>query len=229
MSGRKLADALGRVIALRGELDGETALKQRWGAVKAWQVERLRGTYADFLVNHQYRAAAEFFLNEVYGAKDIEKRDAEAQKVAPKLAGMLPKRAVDTLILAVQLEEISERFDIEIARHIKLPITATNYAESYRATGSEADRVSQIELAGRIGKALEKLARVPMLSTMLQLMKAPAGMWGLAHLHRFLQLGFDAFVAMRGSHEFLEATNKRELTINERLFAADADPFRPAD
>jgi len=229
MSGRRLAEALGRVIALREELERDANHKKRWLAVKQWQIVRLRATYSDFLASERYRAAAEFFLDELYGAKDIDQRDAEAQIVAPKLASLLPARAVTALILAIQLEEVSERLDIEMARNIKLPVTERSYAEAYRSASTEAERVAQIELAEMIGKALEKLARVPMLSSMLQLMKAPASMWGLSHLHRFLQRGFDAFVAMRGSHDFLQATNRRELTINQRLFASDPDPFRPVD
>lgn len=226
MSGRKLADALGRVITLRAELDGDAQHKKRWLAIKEWQIERLRATYADLLATDRYKAAAEFFFEELYGAKDVDRRDAEAQKVAPKLASLLPTRAVDALLLAIQLEEISERFDIEMAHNIKLPITTESYAEAYRATGTESERVRQIELAEKIGKALEKLAKVPMLSAMLHMMKAPATLWGLSHLHRFLQRGFDAFVGMRGAQEFLQTTNRRELAINERLFAADPDPFR---
>ena len=61
------------------------------------------------------------------------------------------------------------------------------------------------------------------------MMKAPAAMWGLSHLHRFLQRGFDAFVGMKGAGEFVNTTNRRELAINERLFAGDPDPFRPVD
>jgi hypothetical protein len=229
MSGRKLADALGRVIALRAELETDEQHKKRWLALKQWQIKRLRATYTDLLANTRYRAAAEFFLEELYGARDVDQRDAEAQKVAPKLASLLPARAVNALLLAVQLEEMAEQFDIEMARTIELPITEKNYAEVYRATGSQAERVRQIELAERIGKALEKLAKVPMLSAMLHMMKAPAAMWGLSHLHRFLQRGFDAFVGMRGAREFLQTTNRRELAINERLFADDPDPFRPVE
>ncbi len=198
-------------------------------ALKQWQIERLRNTYADLLASPRYKDAAEFFLEELYGAKDVDQRDTEAQKVAPKLARMLPDRAIEALLLAVELEEIAERFDIEMARTIELPITEDNYAEVYRATGSEAERVHQIELANRIGKALERLAKVPMLSTMLHMMKAPAAMWGLSHLHHFLQRGFDAFVGMRGAGEFLEKTNRRELAINQRLFASDPDPFRAVE
>ena len=229
MSSRKLADALGRVIALRAELETDAQHKKRWLAVKQWQIERMRATYADLLATDRYHEAAKFFFEELYGAPDVDQRDAEAQKVAPKLAAMLPARAVDALLLAVQLEEMAEQFDIEMARKIELPISAKNYAEAYRATGTKAERVRQIELADRIGKALEKLAKVPMLSTMLHMMKAPAAMWGLSHLHRFLQRGFDAFVGMRGARAFLETTNRRELVTNERLFAGDPDPFRPIE
>ncbi len=229
MSGRKLADALGRVIALRAELAADAQHKKRWVALKQWQIQRLRTTYADLLATPRYKEAAEFFLEELYGAKDVDQRDTEAQKVAPKLASLLPARAIDALLLAVQLDEMAERFDIEMSRTIELPITEENYAEAYRATGTEAERVRQIELADRIGKALEKLAKVPMLSTMLHMMKAPAALWGLSHLHRFLQRGFDAFVGMRGAREFLEKTNRRELAINERLFASDPEPFRPVE
>lgn len=229
MSGRKLADALGRVIALRAELETDAQHKKRWLALKQWQIKRLRATYADLLATERYRSAAEFFLEELYGAQDVDQRDAEAQKVAPKLASLLPARAVNALLLAVQLEEMAERFDVEMARTIELPITDKNYAETYRATGTQAERVRQIELAERIGNALEKLAKVPMLSTMLHMMKAPAAMWGLSHLHRFLQRGFDAFVGMKGAREFLQTTNRRELAINERLFAGDPDPFRAVE
>lgn len=229
MSGRKLADALGRVIALRAELETDAQHKKRWLALKQWQIKRLRATYADLLATERYRSAAEFFLEELYGAQDVDQRDAEAQKVAPKLASLLPARAVNALLLAVQLEEMAERFDVEMARTIELPITDKNYAETYRATGTQAERVRQIELAERIGNALEKLAKVPMLSTILHMMKAPAAMWGLSHLHRFLQRGFDAFVGMKGAREFLQTTNRRELAINERLFAGDPDPFRAVE
>ena len=117
--------------------------------LKQFQIERLRTTYADFLASDDTMSAAQFFLDELYGAKDIDQRDAEAQKVAPKLVELLPKRAVDALDTRVQLEEMSERFDIEMARNIELPITAKNYAEAYRATGTEAERTRQIELADR--------------------------------------------------------------------------------
>ena len=64
---------------------------------------------------------------------------------------------------------------------------------------------------------------------MLHMMKGPAEMWGLSHLHHFLQRGFDAFAGMGGARDFLATIRRRESTINQRLFARDPDPFRPVD
>src|SRR5512141_2004664 len=225
----RLTSALAAVMALRARLASDRQLNARWRAVKQFQAERLRATYRDLLAMPRYRAPCEFFLEELYGAHDFDQRDAEAQRVVPKLAKMLPARAVETLLLAVQLDEMSERFDSEMARKVTVPVTAASYAAAYPTVATEAERERQIDVVNEIGRALDKLARIPMLSTMLHVMKGPAEMWGLSHLHHFLERGFDAFAGMKGAREFLETIRRRESAINQRLFARDPDPFRPVD
>jgi hypothetical protein len=225
---QKLADTLARVIAMREAQSGEAA-QQRWLAVKQFQSTRLASTYADLLASDRYRESCEFFLEELYGAKDFEQRDKEAHRVVPKLAAMLPARAVETLLLAVELDELSERFDTELAQRAALPLTAATYAAAYREVGSEAERQRQIGMVVEIGRALERLARIPMLAMMLHMMKAPAELWGLSHLHHFLSRGFESFAGMRGAREFLATIERRETEVNRRLFAGDPDPFRPVD
>jgi hypothetical protein len=222
----RLTTALGAVMAMRAQLAADPQLSRRWRAVKQFQADRLRTTYPDLLASDRYREPCEFFLEELYGAQDFDRRDAEAQRVVPKLAKMLPARAVETLLLAVQLDELSERFDSEMARRLNVPVTADAYAAAYPTVGSEAERERQIELVDEIGRALDKLARIPVLSTMLHMMKGPAEMWGLSHLHHFLQRGFDAFSRMGGAREFLAIIRERETVVNRRLFARESDPFR---
>lgn len=226
---KALTDALGRVIELRARLHASADLCARWLAVKHWQSERLARTYADLLESDRYRESCEFFLEELYGARDFEQRDEEVQKVVPKLARMLPGRAIETLLLAVELDELSEDFDAGLARLIQVPITAARYAEVYPKVGTEAKRERQIELVEEIGRALDRLARIPMLAPMLGMMKGPAEAWGYGHLHHFLYRGFHAFAGMGGARDFLATIKRRELAINARLFAQEANPFRPVD
>jgi hypothetical protein len=225
----RLMTALAAVMRMRAQLAADPKLSRRWRAVKQFQAERLRGTYPDLLASERYREPCEFFLEELYGARDFDRRDAEAQRVVPKLAKMLPARAVETLLLAVRLDEMSERLDSELAAQVQVPVTAESYAAAYPLVASEAEREQQIQLVRQIGEALDRLARIPLLSGMLHMMRGPAEMWGLAHLHHFLERGFDAFVGMGGAKEFLATITHRESTINRRLFALDPDPFRPVD
>jgi hypothetical protein len=225
----RLTAALSAVMSTRSQLAADPQLSRRWRAVKQFQADRLRATYPDLLASERYREPCEFFLDELYGAHDFDQRDAEAQRVVPKLAKMLPARAVETLLLAVQLDEMSERFDSELARRLSEPVTSATYAAAYPTVASATERERQIELVDEIGRALDKLARIPMLSTMLHMMKGPAEMWGLSHLHHFLQRGFDAFCRMGGARDFLATIRRRESTVNQRLFARDPEPFRPVD
>jgi hypothetical protein len=215
----RLTAGLARVIDLRRALHADPAVSARWLAVKHWQAQRLARTYPDLLGSPRYRPASEFFLEELYGAKDFEARDAEALRVVPKLARMLPERAVETMALAVELDETSESLDARLAEAIRLPVDVDGYARAYRETGTLAERQLQIETVDRIGQTLEKLARIPLLSGMLHMMRAPAEAAGFGHLHRFLQSGFDAFKAMGSAGEFLRTIRSRETELMHALFA----------
>jgi hypothetical protein len=217
-SKERLARGLARVIELRRALHADPAVNARWLAVKHWQASRLARTYPDLLASARYRPASEFFLEELYGAKDFEARDNEALRVVPKLARMLPERAVETMALAVELDETSESLDARLAEAIRLPVDAAGYARAYRETGTLAERQLQIETVDRIGRTLEKLARIPLLSGMLHMMRAPAEAAGFGHLHHFLQSGFDAFRAMGPAGEFLATIRNRETVLMQALF-----------
>ena len=226
---KKLTDALGRVIAMRARLHADADLGARWLAVKRFQSQRLARTYADLLASERYRESCEFFLEELYGPKDFEQRDQEVQRVVPRLARMLPGRAIETLLLAVELDELAESLDEDTAQRIALPVTEARFATAYVEAGRKADRERQIALVDRIGRSLDRLARIPMLAPMLGMMKGPAEAWGYSHLYHFLNRGFHAFANMGGADEYLATIKRRELAISARLFAREQDPFKPVD
>jgi hypothetical protein len=221
-----LAQSLGRVIALRRQLHGQDKVAQRWLALKVWQSQRLRRTYPDLFAQPRYLIAGEFFLNELYGARDFEKRDVEAMRVVPKLARMLPDKAIETLVAAVELDELSEMLDARVAERVQVPITDEIYRVAYRDAGTLAERTHQIEMVDRIGKSLEKLAKVPLLAGMIRMMRVPAEAAGVGHLHHFLESGFNAFKAMGPAGEFLQTIRARETALMQRLLSDDPQPFR---
>ena len=214
----RLRRALLRVIELREQLHAETTRARRWHAVKRWQSLRLQHTYADLLAAPRYAAACRFFLDEIYGARDFTQRDREALRIVPKLARLLPERAVETLAHGVELDQLSEALDARVAEQLSDRLDAATYCSAYVAAGTRAERVQQIATVDEIGHSLERLARVPLLATLLHMMRGPAEAAGLGHLHQFLASGFDAFKVMGPAGTFLDAVRTRESALMERVF-----------
>lgn len=231
----RLADSLRKEIAIVMGLrsadlphDEKTARL----AVRAWQARRLARTYRDLLESERYRAAAEFFLGDLYGPKDCSQRDLEVARVVPVLARMLPERALETLIDAVRMDAVSESLDAEMAILLRRMgaldcITDEAYAEAYRSCGRRVDREAQIVFTVEIGRALDQLTHMPLLAASLRVMKKPAELAGLGSLHSFLRRGFEAFRDMDGANQFLARVVGNETEIMRRLYAGEADPFAP--
>ena len=219
LSKEQLTEGLARVIALRRNLGRDAELGARWLAVKEFQSALMRRSYGDLLQSPRYRPAGEFFLREIYGARDFEQRDSEALRVVPTLARMLPARAIHTLALAVEVDELSEHLDVGVARLISLPLTDARYEEGYRSAGLREQRERQLDIIDQVGRSLDKLAWIPFIAPLLHMMRAPAEAAGLGHLQQFLQGGFDAFKNMNGASEFLDTVYSRQSRLLAVLFA----------
>jgi len=221
---------------LREEVDGVAALRRRtsddpaFGRVlvelKGWQARRLAETYSDLLVHPRYRPATEFFLSDLYGARDFGERDRELVRVIPAMCKMLPAGALHTIATAVRLDRLSESLDQAVADALGgREIDDVSYADAYRKAGRQGEREEQIALTSEIGQALEELTRSKALRTALVLMRKPARAAGFGDLQDFLERGFEAFRQMGGAGVFLETVAGREQAVMRRLFAAKSRPF----
>jgi hypothetical protein len=200
--------------------------------LRAWQSARFARTYPELLASERYRMAAEFFLSDLYGPKDFSHRDEELERILPMLGKLLPTAGVHTLALGMELDIISETFDIAMARallgqgqSLKSDISEAAYAKAYRACDDRPGREAQINLLIGIGTTLDRVTRRPLLKAAISLMKGPAHAAGLGALHDFLDRGFRAFERMKGATEFLDIIRTREMLILQRLFAGNRAPF----
>lgn len=202
--------------------------------LRAWQTERLSLTYADLLQSPRYCPATEFFLEDLYGPKDYAIRDEGAGKLVASMARLLPQDALAVLLMAIELDVMSERLDLALAaavrsrqRDLKAPlmISTSAYARAYRACDNRKLRTRQIELIVRIGREVDAISARPMVATTLEMMRAPARLTGLGELQSFLERGFKAFRHMQGAQEFLATIQRRERRIVAQLFAAKSRPF----
>lgn len=198
-------------------------LEQRVRAVKLYQQRRFSHTYADLLTSPRYAGAARFFLDELYGPADFSQRDAQFARVVPALVRLFPRDVVETVSTLAQLHALSEGLDSEVARHlVGDQVDASTYITAWQDAGGADRREMQVALTLAVARSLDQLTRKPLLRHTLRMMRGPAHAAGLAELQRFLEAGFDIFVAMRGADEFLAMIGTRERALMQTLFDAQS-------
>lgn len=221
-----LGRLLARNAALRDVFAKDPASRERLAELQHWQSQRLLKSHADLRAAPRYRSAVEFFFGELYGGGDPRGRDRDLQRVQRVMEALLPREALRALILAIELELLSQELDADVVRALPAgPITVETYAEAYRSAGRGADRQRQIELLGSIGGYLDKVVRKPVIRALVRFARGPAHAAGFGTLQEFLERGLDAFEAMHGADEFLATIRERELRAMERVLAGTPDPF----
>lgn len=224
-----LAERLLEARKLRESARGDKRLAARRLILREWQAARLARTHAQLLASPRYCRAAEFFLSDLYGATDFSGRDADLAKILPLMTSMLPLSGLRTVLLAAEVDALSERLDAAmvaaLGAKLEKGIGDADYAAAYRKVGCRAERERQLDLIEATGEALDALSRKPFLRATLRMMHGPAHLAGLGSLHDFLARGFEAFHAMGRADEFLDSIIGRERVILKALFAAEEIPF----
>ena len=197
------------------------AARQR---LRAWQSARLARTHAGLLGDPRFGAAASFFLTDIYGANDPGLRDDQIRCVLPTAVKLLPAGGLDTIADAIELDALSEDLDAAMIAALGTQVGSLNaaaYGAAYRKVGRRKDREHQVELIESLGQSLDRLARQPLISTTLALMRKPARLAGLSELQSFLERGYAAFKKMGGADEFLKKVITRERKLLNALFEGD--------
>ncbi|MEP7083377.1 MAG: hypothetical protein ABI854_01470, partial [Betaproteobacteria bacterium] len=152
-----LRATMATLVAERAPRPEITTNKQR---VRRWQNRRFERTYRDLAANPRYRAAIDFFLNELYGDSDMSARDADMARILPLMIKVLPAAALQTVRDSLAFEALSERLDTELAAQLgSRALDDTSYGEAFRACGRRAEREGQIRCVSEIGHALDRMTR----------------------------------------------------------------------
>jgi len=222
----ELGRLLERNAALRDVYAESPESRHRLEALQKWQSKRLLRSHADLRANPRYRMAVEFFFKELYSGGDPRARDRDLQRVHHVMERLLPAEALHALMLAIELEVLSQELDADVVRVLPSgPLTVGRYAEGYRSAGRPADRGRQIELLGEIGRYLDRVVRKPIIRTLVRFARGPAHAAGFGSMQEFLERGLDAFEAMHGADEFIAILRDRETRAMQRMFAGTPDPF----
>lgn len=201
-----------------------TAMSARY-AIKTYQTNRLKITHMDLLNDPGTQKAANFFLTELYGTKDLTQRDKDIEKLIPLMETAFPLNTLETITQAMVLDALSETLDSQMANRLGTQFTEEQYLEAFREVGTKEDRERQLALVESLGVSLCKLIRIPLLSTTLKMMRVPARLAGIYSLHEFLEGGFTTFQSTRNPDLFVQALVQKERAILNNIYTNSAQPF----
>jgi hypothetical protein len=219
---QKARTHLSQVASLRAARHADAELASRVAAIKQFQHARFSRDYADLLTDKRYRAATQFFLEDLYSPADFTDRDTQFGRVVPAMERMFPADVMHTVAQLAELHALTESLDQEMAQQVQVSaaVDDASYRAAWRTVGRSDARQRQLELLIAIGTSLDQHTRTSLLAVTLRLMRAPARAAGLGQLQSFLERGLAAFVAMRGAQHFLETIRANEQRTIAGLFSA---------
>ncbi|MDQ1813412.1 hypothetical protein RBA41_08860 [Massilia sp. CCM 9210] len=212
--------AAGRALARR-----DPALQAARTAVKRYQSARLAATHPDLLAAPDTREAAAFFLNDIYGAHDLERREADLERIVPSLQRLLPYESLHTITGAIALDALTEQLDTAMARVLGADFDQGAYLLTYRSATAPEERARQLDLVQQLGDSLCALVRIPLLSLTLSVMRGPARLAGVTDLHQFLERGFSTFKKMKKPAQFVDTIVGRERRAMGHIYSGRREPF----
>lgn len=198
--------------------------------VQTWQRQRLADSFQNLISQERYRAAGDFFLDELYGGLHFRERDQEMERVLPAMVRMLRDDMLKVLAEAFELQALSLELDMGMTAALVGfgwdRLDTGRYGEIYRVCGRSAERERQIELIHRLGLKLNKLVHHRLVLLLIRTLRGPARAAGFGRLQSFLEQGLNAFRIMGDGTEFVETVWRKESEVMLRLFAGDENPFR---
>ena len=225
-----LRQALADSHVLAGRFDEPGYPRAELEHLQDWQRRRLARSYHALISQARYRAAGDFFLDEIYGGLNFRERDQQMERVLPVMVRTMPDYMLLALAEAFELQSLSLSLDMDMTTALQQSgwdeLNTDHYGEIYRRCGRPGDRQRQIELIGHLGLKLNELVHHRVVMFLLRSLRGPARAAGFGLLQNFLENGLKAFQIMDDGTEFIETIWHNEDLIMQRLFAGERNPFR---
>lgn len=207
-------------LELLDRLEQGAVLYPRLDELQHWQRCRLRETYDDLRRQAHYRPACVFFLEELYGGRDMRARDSQLDRALPIMRRTLPDHLLHAVGEAMRLQAMSMDFDARLSQLLEGALDQPAYARGYRRMAIWEARREQIGLIGELGDLLRRTVKLPMIRRLVRWMRGPAHAAGFGKLQEFLDDGLSAFGEMGDDATHFVATitgrETRALALMER-------------
>lgn len=186
--------------------------------VKVYQIKHIEADNQDFIKDFNAKGALNFFLEEIYGTKDLSKRDEEVERFISTMEKLISKDTLEVIFNAVNLNLITETLDNQMAEQLSENFTQEEYQSAYLKT-SKSLREEQVDIVEKLGNSLSSLVKIPFLGMLMKTMTIPAKAQNVYNLHLFLQKGLEVFKSTKNSNAIINTVANREKAYINSMYS----------
>ncbi|MGR9092861.1 MAG: FFLEELY motif protein [Gammaproteobacteria bacterium] len=225
---QRFRDNIRRSNELHASYLQDPALLRAYDRFANWQLEYLLPFFADIYDEPGYAEALDFTMSDLAGV-GISRRDKDLERAAPAITRMLPRRALQTIATAAEMNARVLQLNISICRNLMRdgelpePIKNYDYWVACRAASTLDECAELVHVITRLGDTLSSLVEVPMIGMTLRAMRGPAHAAGFGALQEFLETGYTTFRAIPDIQYFLKLIETRMIAVFEQIFCAPLD------
>ena len=185
-------------------------------AVQNYQIARMRSTHEALFRSPAYRPLCEFFLEDLYGPREIGTSRAGAlHSLVAALRPVLPAWIHDGALGLIDLHSLSERLDERLARVLlsrgaPSPLETADFESAYVGCDDREERLQQIALSAAATRFGHALATHPSSARLLDGARRLRGLPRLEPLLAMLERGSRGFFLAHAIDPFVEAMRAGE-------------------
>ncbi len=223
----QIAEEVRLYLALRRFQDDRKHLDQL-ARLKAWQQERMRGTYADMLADERTHELVEYFLQDIYGGLDLSEASASLQRslrVANRLVTNL-----DLVRLPLTFNRINAEIDqglteIIFERHGHREVTEANYVQACCDLDRADDQFRTLNLIIEFIDGLGTAVHSWKVYRGFKLAKTPARLARLGQIYDVMDRGFETLRNVPNAQDLIHEIVAHEKKILEGIQEGRTSPF----
>ena len=219
----KFREYMRRSNELHDTYADEPGAAEQYDGFTEWQMAYLLTFFTDLYERPGYEEAIDFTMTDLAGVS-VSGRDRELERASPVVTRMLPRKALETIASAAELNARVLKVNLGIFRCLQEngespeAISERAYHLACREASSLDECLGLVDLAVHLGGTLKTLVKVPLLGAMLRGMRAPAHAAGFGELQEFLEDGYTWFKQIPDIDHFLTEIDERMTEVFELIY-----------
>ena len=193
-------------------------------------IDRLTGTYADYIENEKgFGGLPEFIKIHLYSPPDKEARDAALISLHERVQSVVGPTLAENIGQLIRLNKLTDELDFATGRELlndslagaenilEAEVSTEQFEAAYRRAGLREKRIRQVFMLADVMLFFFNLNKLPLAKLVIAPLKVAASLLGAANLTASIDAAYSLFQQIRQIEPFIRSFKERETVYIETL------------